>query len=95
MAELHCRITPNAKQDEVLGWETDADGREVLRLKIKAPPVDGKANKHLVSLLSKLLGVPKSQIEIARGEKSRIKTLSLATLDNAEVRSRIEGVLDG
>jgi len=93
MAELHCRVTPNAKQDEVLGWEEDAAGREVLRIKIKAPPVEGKANKHLLAFVSSWLGLRKSQFAIGRGDKSRVKTLDVSGLEPEELRARIDAAL--
>lgn len=49
----------------------------MLKLKITAPPVDGKANEACIKYLSKLLGVPKTMIHIVNGEKSKIKTLEI------------------
>lgn len=46
-----------------------------LKVQLTAPPVDGAANQALRALLAKLLGVPRSQVEIVRGETGRKKTL--------------------
>ena len=89
MAVLHCRVTPNAKKNEILGWEKDDLGREVLRVKLNAPPVDGKANQQLLKFLSQVLETPKSRLAIERGEKSRVKTIAIDNLDDEEVRQRL------
>ena len=64
------RVQPKAKSDRVLGEHAGA-----LKVAVTAPPEKGKANAAVVALLSRLLGVPKSSIEIVRGETSRVKTL--------------------
>ncbi|MGB2854691.1 MAG: DUF167 domain-containing protein, partial [Dehalococcoidia bacterium] len=73
------QIQPNAKRNEVLGFE---DG--VLRVKIAAPPVRGKANKELIDFLSGLLGVNKSSITIEKGVTSRRKVIAIEGLSQAQ-----------
>ncbi len=51
------------------------DGR--LKIRLNAPPVDGKANQHLIAFLGKTFKLPKSAIRLKRGESSRTKTLIL------------------
>lgn len=72
--KLALKVTPGAKRNEVLGWEDDYPqvGR-VLKLKIAAPPVEGKANKEIVLFLAKTLGLPKSAVELVHGTGGRIK----------------------
>lgn len=72
--KLALKVTPGAKRNEVLGWEDDYPqvGR-VLKLKIAAPPVEGKANKEIVLFLAKTLGLPKSAVELVHGTSGRIK----------------------
>lgn len=65
-------IQPGAKKTEIAG---EHDGR--LKIRLKADPVDGKANKALIDFFSKLLKVRKQDISIVHGEKSRFKTLSV------------------
>ena len=55
--KLRIKVKPNSKTDEVI---READGS--LKVKIKAQPVEGKANKYLVEYLSKVLNLPKSNI---------------------------------
>jgi uncharacterized protein (TIGR00251 family) len=64
---------------------------EVLRVRVQAPPVEGKANEALLRLLAKALGVPRSRLTIVAGRASRVKTVAVEGLDAAELRRRIEG----
>ena len=70
---LTCRVTPNARKSEVLGWGADEKGRPVLMVKLNAPPVEGKANEELVRFLAELIGCGKREIELMRGASSRVK----------------------
>jgi uncharacterized protein (TIGR00251 family) len=74
---LRVKVTPNAKRDELLGWEDNPQGGRYLRVRLQAPPVDGKANKALVAFLAKRLEVPKSAITLLKGQSSRLKTLEV------------------
>ncbi|WP_291322456.1 DUF167 domain-containing protein [Desulfonatronospira sp.] len=67
---LRVRVKPGAARDEILGLH---GGR--IKISIKAPPVDGKANKTLCSFLSRCLGVGKKQVFIERGRGSRNKDI--------------------
>ncbi len=70
---LPVRVIPNASRTEIVGWMADGG----LKIKLAAPPVDGKANQELVSFLAKTLGAPKSEIEITNGLTSKKKTIRL------------------
>ena len=61
-----------------------------LRLRVTAPPIDGKANAGVIALLAKTLGVSKSKLQIIQGQSSRNKVVSVDTLSEQEVRRRIE-----
>ena len=76
--KLALKVTPGAKKNEILGWEDDYPqvGR-VLKVKIAAPPVEGKANKEIVIFLAKALGVTKSSIEVVHGTSGRIKLVEI------------------
>ncbi len=75
--KLALKVTPNAKKNECLGWEDNPLAGRVLKLRIAAPPVEGKANKEIIAYLSKLLSVPKSRLEFARGETGRLKIIEI------------------
>jgi len=66
------RVQPAAPRNELLGWNTAGE----LRIKVAAPPHEGEANKKLVAFLAKRFSVPKREIELVSGEKSRTKTIS-------------------
>jgi len=72
---IRVKVTPNAKANQILGWENDPRSGRVLRLRLQAPPVDGKANKALVEFLAKELGVPRSGVRIGKGATSRLKVV--------------------
>lgn len=79
---LRVRVQPGAKKTETAGVY-DAGGPCGLRARIKlaAPPVDGKANKALVVFVAKRLGLKNSQVSLDAGQASRDKSL-LITTDN-------------
>jgi uncharacterized protein (TIGR00251 family) len=81
---LVVRVTPRAGRDEIAGWQGDE-----LRVRLRAPPVDGRANEALVRLLALSLGVPPSSIELVTGATVRIKRLRVQGLSEAELRRRL------
>ncbi|MEQ9406448.1 MAG: DUF167 family protein [Fuerstiella sp.] len=69
---LRVRISPRASRDKVGDLYGDR-----LKLLITAPPVDGKANAHLVQFVAKQFGVSKSSVSLVSGETSRDKTIRI------------------
>jgi len=72
---LFVRIQPKASKDElgeIVFNQTQADQ---LKVRITAPPVDGKANKHLLTFIGKTFGVAKSQVSLLSGKTGRNKKL--------------------
>jgi len=65
---LRVKVTPRASCNEICGWTGDA-----LKVRLAAPPVDGKANRALVEFLAETLDVPRSCISIRTGDTSRLK----------------------
>lgn len=74
---ISLHVTPKASRNQLIGWVMDADGRPVLKVKIAAPPEDGKANKALLKFLSRQWSVPSSKLELISGEGSRHKRLKI------------------
>ena len=68
---IDIKVIPNAMKTEIV------EKGDIWKIKICAPPVQGKANKELVALLSKEFNVPKYQITIVFGEKSQIKRIKI------------------
>ena len=69
---LTCHLQPKARADEIVGLHGDA-----LKIRITAPPVEGKANQHLIQFLAKLCGVRQQDVELLSGETSRAKRLAI------------------
>jgi len=65
-------LQPSAANDEIVGVHNNR-----LKIRITAPPVEGKANDHLIKWFSKLFKVPKGDIDILQGELGRQKTLRI------------------
>ncbi len=73
---LFIKLTPHAHCDEIIGTMQGGDG-PVLSAKVRAIADKGKANKALITLMSKWLGIAKSNINLKSGSKSRLKTLAI------------------
>ncbi len=71
---LRVRATPNARNSAVIGWEDDPAAGRVLRVRVAAPPVEGKANEELRHFLARTLGLAKSRVVLEKGGSSRIKS---------------------
>ncbi len=89
IARLAIKLTPRANADRIDGWDVDPDGRPVLKVRVRAQPVEGEANAALVAFLAKALGVPRRAVSLARGGQSRLKMIEIADLDDDEVRQRL------
>jgi uncharacterized protein (TIGR00251 family) len=73
---LRVRVTPRSIKTEVIGYREG-----VLRIRLSAPPVDGAANTACCEFVAKLLGIPKSNVQVAKGAASREKMLSVEGFD--------------
>ena len=78
---VNLRISPNAKKNEII---KDVD---IIKVKITALPIDGKANKALVEFFAKNFKIPKTSIEILKGETSKEKTILFKTMDEDKVNN--------
>lgn len=82
---LNIRVAPNAKRSGIEGvWQNNA-----LKIALRAPAVDGKANEALICFLADLLGLKKRAIKIVRGETAREKTVALSDLTLEQVQTII------
>lgn len=84
-AALSVRITPRMPRNEI--QEIMEDG--TIKIRLTAPPVDGKANQALIEFLSRILQVPVSAIEIIAGQTGRNKIITIMNLDSDQVQKRI------
>ncbi len=81
---LSLHIQPGARRTEIAGLHGDA-----LKIRLAAPPVDGKANACLVEFLAERLDVAKSRIEVVSGASSRAKRIRIVGVVAATVRERL------
>lgn len=79
-ASLWVYVQPRAGKAEVVGLYGDA-----VKIRLKAPPVDGQANEELIRFLAKAVGVPKGAVRIASGMAGRRKRVVLAGMTHEDV----------
>ena len=77
-------MIPGASRDEVAGTMGEA-----VKIKLRAPPVDGRANEALIGFLAERLDLPKRAFTLERGDTSRQKLLRIDGLEQGEVRRRL------
>ncbi|MFH1382903.1 MAG: DUF167 domain-containing protein [Chloroflexota bacterium] len=78
-------VQPNSSRNEIIGFQDD-----VLRVRIAAPPVKGKANQELIKFLSDILGVSKSSLAIKKGLTGKNKVVKIDGLTPAQITTQVE-----
>ena len=86
MARITVRLTPRGGRDAIDGWDGD-----VLRVRVAAAPVDGKANDALLRLLAKALGVAPSRVTLVSGAQARLKSVDIDGMAADDVRGTLGG----
>ena len=81
---IKVKLLPRSSRNHIVGIEEDR-----YRIKVTAPPVDGKANAALIKLLSKKLEIPGRDIEILSGHTSRLKTLRIKGLPLGPITAKL------
>ena len=76
--KLSVRVQANARRDQIVGVREG-----VLVVRVAAPALDGRANRALCRLLAKRLGIPRSSVIIALGQRSRVKLVQVEGIDQA------------
>ena len=89
---LRVRLTPKSSRDAVEGLETVPEG-PAIKARVRAVPGDGKANTAVAVLIADWLGLPKGQVTVVAGYKSRIKTLHIEGAAD-EMARRVEALID-
>src|SRR5437660_6134782 len=94
MAMLNVHVVPNAKIDKVVGELATASPSRgghggAIKIKLRAPAVEGKANAALISFLAERLKVPTRTIVLVRGQKSRDKLVRIDGLSDDEAQRRL------
>ena len=81
---LPIKAVPNAPRSAVAGWLGEA-----LKVKVQAPPVEGRANEALCDFLAEQLGLPRRAVTVLRGDTSRLKLVRIEGLTEAEAKARL------
>jgi uncharacterized protein (TIGR00251 family) len=71
------RVTPRGGRDDIDGLETLANGRTVVKVRVRAIAEGGEANRAVTELLAKALGVPRARVRIVSGTTSRLKQVAV------------------
>jgi len=82
---LRLHIQPGAKKTEVVGMHGEA-----LKIRLAAPPVDGKANACLIAFLADRLGVARSAISLVSGDSSRAKRVHVSGLTDTAAKTLLD-----
>jgi uncharacterized protein (TIGR00251 family) len=77
---LKVRITPKASRNQIVGWE-----KEILKIRIAAPPEKGRANRALERYLAEILKIAPSRVQVVGGETSRNKSLQIEGVSKEEL----------
>jgi uncharacterized protein (TIGR00251 family) len=86
--DLFIFLTPKASFDQIKGIKID-QGIAFLSIRVTSPPVDNKANDHLIDLLAKFLNCKKSNLSISKGKSSRKKTILICGMSKEEILKKI------
>ena len=85
------RVTPRASRNEIVEVLPD----HTVKVRLTAPPVEGKANLALIEFLAEVLDVSKSRIEIVAGQTGRDKLVTIVDMQTDEAQERILSQLKG
>jgi uncharacterized protein (TIGR00251 family) len=84
--DIKVQVVPRSSRNQIIVGEND-----VFKLKVTAPPIEGKANKALKELLAKKLGVAKGDVEIISGQRSRQKTVRIHGFSREDLSRLLSG----
>ena len=86
MTVIAVKVVPRAAKDEIVGWLEDA-----LKVRVHAPPQDGRANRALEALLAEALSLKKNAVTVTAGRASALKRVAIEGLTRAEIVRRLGG----
>jgi len=83
-AVIRVRVQPRASRDEIVGWQADT-----LRLRVSAPPLEGRANDAVVQLIARGAGVARGAVSVVAGARGRDKLVRVAGVTPDALRARL------
>ncbi len=90
---LCVRVTPKSSSDAVIGLHQATDDTCALKVRVRAQPEKGKANKAVAAVVAKALGLAKSDVTVIAGPKDRNKTL-LLNGETSQLTQRVDALID-
>ncbi|MGF1528898.1 MAG: DUF167 domain-containing protein [Candidatus Competibacterales bacterium] len=88
MGRLAVKVIPGSSRDAVVGWRGEA-----LRIKLRAPPEQGRANRALVALLAAELNLAPGDIAVVKGHTSPHKVVAIQGLDDHQIKATFAGLV--
>ena len=85
--KLQIKVIPSSSKDYIAGWLGEA-----LKVKVKAPPEKGKANKAIIKVLEKKLDLPKGSINITGGSTSSKKVIEIKCCNDTVINKKLEAL---
>lgn len=80
-------MTPKSSVERIDGWDIDDKGRRFLKVRVRAAPIEGRANEALIAFLATALKVPKSRLSLVTGDTARLKQIEMDGLDEADLNA--------
>ena len=85
MTRLFVRLTPKSSAERIDGWGSDEHRRRFLKVRVRAAPIEGRANEALIVFLAKTLKIPKSRLTLVAGDTARLKAIEVDGMSEAEL----------
>ena len=82
---LHVYLQPRASTDKIVGVHDDC-----LKIRLTAPPIEGRANKYLIKFLAQCFDVPEARVMISKGELGRKKWVQIDSPKKLEMLNKIK-----
>ena len=82
---LEVKVQPRSSRNQIVGAQNGA-----LKIKLTAPPVDGEANAALIDFLASCLKIPRKDINLVKGDTSRLKLVEIAGLNPDQLMARLD-----
>lgn len=76
---MQVKVLPRSGRDEICGFVNG-----ILKVRVSRPPIEGKANQRLIELVSKTMGVPRSNVIIIKGRNSRTKSIKIEGMSESK-----------
>jgi len=84
---VRLRVSPGSRKTELAGRHGDG-----WKVRVSAPPEDGRANEAVLDLLAERVGLPRRALSIISGHKARDKVVEMSGIDRAETERRLGGI---